>query len=226
MDDDSAVYTNPPGLVSPDTAVGELKVYGGYAGYNITPAITVKGAYYYQDLDDRAVAYINNIASGIGPGGVTGTSPGIDDNAQSWKVILDIKQEALKFTSLWVEYNREDNNFYSINDRYALGGGAYDYVAYNRPINDQTSDYIFVFAKQQWTDKFSTFARYVYADFDTDGLDDAHEWGVGVGYQYTPAVYFELAYVQVDHGTNDKGLYEWAHNDKESVVRFRTQVTF
>jgi len=180
------------------TAYGDINTYGVYAGYNFTPAIGVKGAYYYQDMDM------------------------MDDHTDAWKVILDIKQEALKFTSLWLEYSREDNSFYGIPDRYAIGGGNYAYVGENRPFNDETADYIFAMAKQQWTNKFSSFVRYAHADFNTTGVDDASEWGLGFGYQYTPAVYFELAYDQVDYGDNNFG----GMNGKESMVRFRTTVNF
>lgn len=38
------------------------------------------------------------------------------------------------------------------------------------------------------------YLRYQQADFDTTGLDDAKGYGVGVTYQYTPAMAFRLAY--------------------------------
>ena len=77
-------------------------------------------------------------------------------------------------------------------------------------------------AEQKWNDKWSSFVRFANVDFDDNQLDDATEWGIGVGYQFTPAIYFELAYDQVDHGDNNMKGY----SDTESVIRFRTDVNF
>jgi len=191
----------------------DAKTYAGYMGFNFTPNIALKGIYYMQDLGA-------NLANGF------------DDSPKAWKAILDVKQDALKFTSLWVEYSQQDNNFWNaLYDRYAIGGSNYDYVGYNlgiAPKNDGSTNFLFVKADQKWNDKWSTFVRYAKMDADTAGLDDATEWGLGVGYQYSPAIYFELAYAEVDHGTNTfvpTGANVLV-NDKESVVRFRTNVSF
>lgn len=186
----------------------DVNTYAAYAAFNFTPNIALKGMYYFQDLGDD-IPNSND-----------------EDSPNAWKAILDIKQDALKFTSLWVEYSEQDNTFWdSYIDRYSIAGGSYDTVGANFVRNDGTSKWIFAKAEQKWNDKFSTFLRYANVDFDTANVDDATEWGVGVGYQYTPAVYFELCYDQVDHGDsrtdNNGGLV-----DTESVVRFRTNVNF
>ena len=190
-----------------------ISTYALYAGYKFTPAVALKAMYYWQSFSDDFKK------------GATGeTSP------KAWKAILDIKQEALKFTSLWVEYSQEDNTFMGIESRYSIGGGSYDYVGRNWAFADPhgTSKWWFATAKQQWNDKWSTFLRYANVNYDTDGLDNATEWGIGVGYQYTPAVYFELAFDQVDHGNTDEYV---AYDDdlargKDHVLRFRTNVSF
>ena len=197
---------------TPDTA-GDLGVknYGLYAGYKFTPAVELKGIYYFQDLgkDVSGAAY--------------------EDSPKAWKAVLDVKQDLLKFTGLWIEYSQQDNTFLGYNDRYSIGGGAYDHVGRNMEYANPygTSKWWFVKADQQWNDKWSTFIRFANVDYDTAGLDDATEWGLGVGYQYTPAIGFELAYDQVDHGDNG-----WAVGDpevargKDHVVRFRTTINF
>ena len=190
--------------------------YGIYAKYDFTPAIGLKGIYYFQDLGDNVVTY----------GGREITADNGDDSPSAWKAILDIDQDLLKFTSLWVEYSQQDNSFIALEDRYSIGGGCDDYVGKNMAYADLngTSEWWFVKATQKWNDKWSSFVRFVNVDFDTNGLDDSTEWGVGIGYQYTPALYFELAYAQVDHGDN-AGI-AGAMNDTESVIRFRTDVNF
>lgn len=195
-----------------ETAAGDVAVYGFYAGYSFTPAIQLKGIYYAQELDEEYMK-----GAGIEGG----------DSPKAWKAILDVKQDLLKLASLWVEYSRQDNNFLAYNDRYAIGGNTYDYAGYNMDYADAggESEWWFVRADRQWNDRWSSFVRFASVDFDTAGLDDATEWGVGVGFQYTPALYFELSYDLVDHGDGSV-TNEDAANGKESVVRFRTSLEF
>ena len=84
-----------------------VNTYGAAAGFKFTPAVELKGIYYWQTYSGW-----DKIKNG--------------DNAKSWKAILDVKQDALKFTSLWVEYAQEDNWFGGNNDqdwvaKYSLG---------------------------------------------------------------------------------------------------------
>ena len=192
-----------------------VKTYGVYAGYKFTPAVELKGIYYWQDLGEAVQTYTGALA------GVT------EDSPKAWKAILDIKQDLLKFTSLWVEYSQQDNTFLGLTNRYSIGGGACDYVGRNMNWTDPfgTSKWWFVKAEQKWNDKWSSFVRFANVDYDTNFLDDATEWGLGIGYQYTPAIYFELAYDQVDHGNEDLIGFGGAVG-KDHVVRFRTNVSF
>ena len=186
----------------------DIHNYGIYGGFHFTPSVTLKGVYYWQDLDDDW-CFGNN------------------DDPKAWKAILDIKQDVLKFTSLWIEYSQQDNTFAGLNDRYSIGGSAYDYVGRNMSVADPfgTSKWWFVKADQKWNDKWSSFVRFAHVDFDTYNLDDATEWGLGIGYQYTPAIYFELAYDQVDHGDTYMMNLGGAQG-KDHVLRFRTNVSF
>ncbi|MCC8177523.1 MAG: S-layer homology domain-containing protein, partial [Cloacibacillus sp.] len=116
--------------------------------------------------------------------------------------------------------------FLGLNNRYSIGGGAgnYDFVGRNMEYADPygTSKWWFVKAYQNWDKKWSSFIHFTNVDFNTNWLDNATEWGVGVAYQYTPAIRFELVYANIDHGDNT-GSAAWG---KESVVRFRTDVNF
>ena len=198
-----------------DRAIGNttnIKTYAVNAGFKFTPAVELKGIYYWQKYDDVA----------------------FDDSQKSWKAILDIKQEALKFTSLWIEYSQESNHFGGNNTdgngwvaRYSLGTYSEPSVLSVRPRNDQTSKYWFVKAEQKWNKKWGSFLRYTHADWDTAGQDNATEWGVGVTYQYTPAIAFMLAYDSIDYGKG--GFYNGgatALEDKDNVILFRTTVKF
>jgi len=190
----------------------DIDTYGVYAGYELTESVALRGIYYFQELGDD-----------IATGG--------DSSPNAWKAIIDVQQEALKFTSLWVEYSRIDNSFVTTAwPRYGIGGANYASILLNQPANRNTTSIWFVNAVQQWTDKWSTILRYANARFGTPGLDNADEWGVGVGYQYSPAMYFELMYDQVDFGTHSSSYLANPEGntyiDKEGVVRFRVTVNF
>ena len=184
-----------------------LKTYDVYASFNFTPAIALQGIYYWQNIDSDAALKV-------------------DDNAKAWKAILDVKQDALKFTALRFEYQQQDNNFVGVRDSYSFGKDAANAasISQNMPWNNNTSKLFFVYAAQKWNDKWSSYLRYQQADFDTAGLDDAKGYGVGVTYQYTPAMAFRLAYDNVDYGDNNTGA--GVLNGKDHVIQFRTTVNF
>ena len=188
---------------------------GAYMGFAFTPSIELKALYYYQDLGTSYAKAESN--------------PLLDDSPAAWKVMLDVKQDALKYTSLWLEYGQIDNTFVS-NHRMQKLSSEFGAVTYsglgadalaNQPINNNTATVILVRADQKWNDRWSTYARYMMADFDTINVDDTTNWTVGVGYQLNPAVNFELAYDSIDYGTGIQ-----ARNGDDNIVRFRTYVTF
>ena len=210
----------------------DLSTYGAYLGFAFTPSIELKGVYYMQDQGDTIATLMSSSAPG---------TAGYDDSANAWKAILDVKQDVLKFTSLWLEYGQIDNNFlmnahathtYSQpgdffgDNPYAWGGAE---MLANMPYNTNTSKVWLIRANQQWNDKWRTFLRYAQADFDTDAVDDATNWSVGVGYRFSPAIEFELMYDAIDYGDSwvSDGVRTpgFRHGD-DNVIRFRTYVTF
>ena len=189
--------------------IGDVNTYGLYAGFDFTPAVTLQGLYYFQNFDSK------NLVAGV-----------TEDSPKSWKAQLNIKQDLFKFTGLWVEYAQEDNTFVGRN-QFAEGSGAYDwdgnsFLLQNRGFNDGTTKIWFVRADQKWNDKWSSFLRYVNADLDTANADDTKAWTVGVAYQYTPAINFQLAYDNIDFGNGTANTI----SGKENLVRFRTYVSF
>ena len=173
---------------------------GAYMGFAFNPNIELKGLYYMQDLGTTVAA-------------------GYDDSPAAWKVILDVNQEALKYTGLWLEYGQMDNNFKRNSAPYAYMGAE---PLANQLANNNTTTMMLVRADQKWNDKWSSYLRYFMADFDTAGVDDATNWTVGIGYQMSPAVGFELAYDAIDYGS---GVNNKRAGD-DNIVRFQTFVTF
>ncbi|MCL2684295.1 MAG: S-layer homology domain-containing protein, partial [Synergistaceae bacterium] len=158
-----------------------------YAKFRFHPSVELKGVYYFQDGADR-------------------------DSANAWKVILAADQDLLKFTSLQLEYAQIGNDFRLWNDPYAN----MDFGWGNAYWADGTTTVYGVKAAQKWGDtKWDSWLRFYHADFDTVGLNDVNQVGLGIGYQYNPAVHFELAVDWVDDGGSD-----------DTLVRFQTVVNF
>lgn len=195
---------------------------------NFTPNFILKGAFYAQDTDS-----VNT-----GTVGTDGAALAFND-PKAWRAIFEIKQEALNFTSLWLEYNKIDAGFVTPNDD-AFGfiagpknfPGMYGYygedqtaasnAGFRQVVNDTTIWRIA--AHQKWSDKWDTFLQY--AKFDIDGTrtvgvntytNDATNYSIGFNYHYTPAVTFSLAYDRFD---TDDPQYD------DHMIHFRTRVVF
>jgi len=185
---------------------------GNYIGWNYENPSTREdefvwwaafGARFNQDWEFRG-AYFNY-------------DDGNDSNG-AWKAILDVSQDALKFTSLWIEYvNIEDAGFRAVTD------GPWDnYGAKVTGTNLGNYDNIlFIMAEQKWNDKWRTFQRYLSGDARNAGPDDddTTNYTFGVRYYYTPAVSFELAYDKIEGSETEKGA-------DDHVIRLRTRVVF
>ena len=194
----------------PSSGDVNVQTYGLYAAYNITPGIAVKGLYYLQNLGSDA-------------------ADGYDDTPCAWKAILDIKRDLLKFTSLWLEYDVQHNNFWKAhNERFAIGGSASPTLLDNIPTNNNKTKALFVRAEQEWSKKWSTHLRYGRADFGTDGYANPTLFGVAATYRYSPSLAFTLMYDQVDYGTNSINdiVPDTAMDDKDHVIIFRTVIDF
>jgi hypothetical protein len=192
----------------------EMTTFGVYFGYNFTPDVALRGLYYYQFHGEAWDGRYDD--------------PFWDEKVDAWRVIVDVNQDALKFTSLWLEYNSISNNFYNAHQNvpYTYNGAG---LLFNSPWNDHSTKLYGIHAGQKWNDKWDTFLAYYSADYGTDGVDNAKEWTVGVGYQLNPAVKFELSYDNIDYGDGNIGnnLYDDPQrNGDDHQIRFRTFVSF
>ena len=167
------------------------KVYWAGLGFKFMDGLELKGAFYKEDIDRAA-----------------------DDSPKAWKAIVDVSQDVLKFTSLWVEYASFDKGFILHNNPYAFSDIVWPGDV-SEPSDDMTA--LFIGAKQKWNDKWSTKERY--AKYDIDNSNDFKEWSVAIGYQYSPNLSFELAYADYD-GLPGKDDYD------NNQIRFRTYLTF
>ena len=86
-----------------------------------------------------------------------------------------MKQEALKFTSLWLEYGQMDAGFVTPT---AMGDGGSMFVTTRYEDNHIMWDdlkYFRVVAGQEWTEKWATHLFYYNYDFDKDASEDFKE---------------------------------------------------
>jgi len=193
--------------------------YGTYwADFGITfsPGFEFKGAYYMQDHD--------------GPNGAAH----FDDSPNAYKAIIDVSQDALKFTSLWVEYAKFDPHFHTALSPWDnFGAELTPGLTMPAISNVWETEALFVKLEQKWSDKWATFQRYGQFDNSPEGYArdagltgsfDITNWTFGVQYWYTPTVLFELAYDDVDY---DEGWTEVDADLKDdSLVRLRTWIFF
>jgi len=190
--------------------------YGTYwadFGITFTPGFQFKGAYFMQDHDGP------NIQN-------------FDDSPNAYKAIIDVSQDALKFTSLWIEYAKLDPNFHTAYQPWSAYGAevtpALDGVSRN---NVFETEVIFAYLKQKWSDKWVTYQRYGQFSHDPEaytqlpGSYDITNWTLGVQYWYTPTVMFELAYDDVDYDSGWRDNIDPSLKD-DSLIRFRTQIFF
>jgi hypothetical protein len=178
---------------------GDILTFGAYAKFKFHPSAELKGIYYYQDIDlDESFV-------------------GEWDNTHAWKAILEIDQDLLKFTSLWLEFAQFEGGFLLKNQPYAVNDELLKYIAPGGVFLRDTNVFG-VMATQQWNDKWSTWERYWVADPDDWGDAETNNFTFAVGYQYSPAIYFELAYDVLDADG-----YGW---DSDDLIRFQTVVNF
>ncbi|MDR2522328.1 MAG: S-layer homology domain-containing protein, partial [Synergistaceae bacterium] len=211
-------------------------LYTAFAGlrFNWNENLGLKGMYYMQSVSLEA------------PAGVpAGVSTDYNDSATAWRAVIDVKQDMLKFTSLWLEYSQVNRGFYMPSGTAALFNN-YDWAS--RELEGAISGKSKVVgydlnlwriaAQQQWNERWATFGYFGNATAANVSLDGNNNWqdgtitqyGVGVTYQYNPNVLFGLSWEQVAFSDE----WYWGYDDNNNLIslrdpgqiRFRTQVTF
>lgn len=208
-------------------------IYGGLR-FNFNENIAIKGTYFYQKIDSEAV-----MDDGTGQLAWYDFGYGINentnkrvDNAKHWSAMIDVKQDALKFTSIWLEYGQYDAGFYapqgmstffpsesSTLKKFLIDGAT--------PMLNTDMKYWRVYLGQQWNEKWAT--HLFYNGYKMEDVDDGKggdysakpsEYGVGVQYKLNDYTTMGLNYMHVD---ND-GIE--GETKEDNVIRFRTAVSF
>ena len=145
----------------------------------------------------------------------------IEHDPKAWKIVLDVDQDLLKFTSLRFEYADLDKGFF-LNNVGPLTWHA-------KMSHNVTSGYLAedtklfkVEALQKWGAKFQTYERW--GQYKQSDNGKAKELQLGIGYQYTPNLWFGVDYTKCDGLLYDGGK---VYSDmKDKVIRFRTVLNF
>ncbi len=177
--------------------------------FNFNDAVAVKGIFYHQKAKTEHIT--NNRWEDYGYGIADGNS--WQDDANHWAAIIDVKQEALKYTSLWLEYGQYKKGFTGRNDSFIFYS---DLIGYQTAPED--IKYWRIGADQEWNEKWTTYLFYYGYDIDFANSRKPKEFGLGVSYKLNDSTTFGLNYMHADADT--------ANDDKDNVVRFRTKVTF
>ena len=227
-------------VTNPSLRASELSsLYTAFGGlrFNFNENLGLKGMYYMQSVSLEAAPNESFM--------LPATNTEYNDSATAWRAVIDVKQDMLKFTSLWLEFDQVSRGFYMPTGTRALFNN-YDWAAreLEGPISGRSGVVTYylnlwrVAAQQQWNDKWATFGYFgnvTAADVNRDVAGNwvdgtITQWGVGVAYQYNPNVLFGLAWEQVDFsddwnfGVDADGVALLRRDPGQ--IRFRTQVTF
>jgi hypothetical protein len=183
----------------------KFKAYWFALGFKPVKGLSLVGAYYKEDIDSLWLG---------------GTDMLIEDKPKMWKVVLDLNQDLLKFTSLRGEFAKYDKGFFVQNGTGPMSWSGWDKTAMRGPMAEDTK-LLKVSAIQKWGAKFSTYERYVHYDQDNNGK--AKQLQFGIGYQYSPNLQFIVDYTKHD-GLMSAGKVDHDYEDK--VIRFRTFLSF
>ncbi|MBR1438924.1 MAG: hypothetical protein IJ587_10355, partial [Synergistaceae bacterium] len=208
--------------------------------FNFNDAVGIKGAFYHQKISGEEV---RNDAAGVLGWRDYGYGPlnlrqylanDTVDSANHWRAIIDVKQELLKFTSLWLEYGQYQEGFFvpqgmstifpteSVVLKPFVGGGS-------QVMTDLK--YWRVVLGQEWNEQWATNLFY-YGYKASDAVinnnleyQDAkpYEFGVGVQYKLNDATTMGLNYAHVDSDLPKDAANE---NTKDNIIRFRTSISF
>jgi len=151
----------------------------------------------------------------------------LDNSPHAYKLALDISQDLLGFTSLWLGYDFIGKDFWTFN-----GDGEFEI----NPVRDlhwaHDTRIWRIGAIQQWNNSWRSWAYFAHHTI-IDPVDNGGnkignvngtQWGIGVEYRYNSYVAFALNYVHsnFDNVVNADNTIPGDNH----LLRFRTQVSF
>ena len=211
---------------SDQTALKFNNLWHVFAGlrFNFNEDIAFKAIYYHQKFSvDEWLMADDGLGGAVRDSAKWREPDNVDDKSKHWAVMLDVNQNLLKFTSLWLEYGQYDAGFINENGGAVVASGKYyrDSGLTDAVTVPVDLKYFRVVLAQKWNEKWATHLFYYGYDFDYEKGADGRkpkEWGLGVQYTLNPNTTIGLNYMKVDYDEKDD------RNDNR--IRLRTQVTF
>lgn len=203
-----------------------------YAGlrFNFNDDIAFKGIFYHQEIDRERLETRDGNRGWFDFGYGRDANGGVIDDANHWAVMLDVKQAALRYTSVWLEYGQFDQGFAEIEGTDAIFPSQ-SAVLTDRFMSGRMVGYDMAYWRvvlsQRWTDQWATSLFYYGynvedAIVNANGTrDDANpaEYGVGIQYKLNDYTTMGLNYIHVDNDLE-------GDDTEDNVIRFRTKVVF
>jgi len=185
---------------------GVITLFGGLR-YDINRDISLKGIYYHQKFSGE---YSDD-------GGNT-WDDGDFGSTKAYKLAVDISQNLLGFTSLWLGYDFMEGGFWTFN-----GDGFFE-IGRRWPAVYFDMRTWRIGAIQRWNNKWRSWAYFAHHTF-IDAADDGsnlrgNQWGLGVEYRVNPLFAVALNYV---YSNFDEGVHSPGDNH---LLRFRLQMDF
>ena len=205
-------------------------VWGGLR-FNFNDNIGFKGIFYHQAIDTDYIdldTVGNRYYWRNGGYGIVDNNGKIVDDANHWALMLDVKQEALKYTSVWLEYGQYDAGFITRSGNSIFFGPWFSNMFYNANQAPADIKYWRVALGQEWNEKWATHLFYYgYKVENYFGNADwkPAEFGVGVQYKLNDSTTMGLNYIhtKVDDIVNTTTGNKY---DNDNSIRFRTVVEF
>ena len=197
--------------------------------FNFNDNVAFKGIFYAQAKDAEEV--VKNDAGNYvwkdAGYGLTDDKGEVVDSANHWAVMVDVKQPALKYTGLWLEYGMYDQGFTTRSDGGIFYSGS-SVLPWAKAQAVVDTTYYRLALQQEWNEKWATHIFYYGYKLDKakDGKDDASpfEVGAGVQYKFNDVTTMGLNFIHVDSDIDAPAGSDIETDD--NIVRFRTSVSF
>ena len=193
--------------------------YGVYANFKPIEGLQLKGTFNHQHFDGSPSIGFDEYEEAAFD----------DEDADAWTVVAEADQKLLKLFALWAQYGEVGSGF--IHNEYG-----FDQIGYNSVLTNfgggegiALADYRFwkVAIHRDFTKKLKAYAMYMEIHDKGNEVDNTVNFGVGLKYQYTPAIAFQLQYDWRDYGN---GITVEDHSfglqGREDLFRFRTIISF
>lgn len=214
-----------------DTSFKNLWTVFAGLRFNFNDNIALKGSFYHQKISAEEVRTEGATVGWRDYGyGLRDGNKWIDD-ANHWRAIIDVKQDALKFTSLWLEYGQYDKGFWAPQGASSIFFSESTVLVNHFLDGSQVTNdtkYWRVVLGQEWNEKWAThlfYYGYKVENFNVNSDAKPYEVGVGVQYKLNDATTMGLNYVHVDSDLPDGALNN-EEEAKDDIVRFRTAISF